>query len=55
MKYHYTRDLVEGGFIVVKHVPALDEQADILTKEYIGKNFRRLRDWVMGMKGGMDM
>ena len=45
MKYHYTRDLVEGGFIVVKHVPASDEQADILTKEYIGKNCRRLRDW----------
>ena len=54
MKYHYTRDLVEGGFIVVKHVPASDEEADILTKEYIGKNFRRLRDWVMGMKREMN-
>ena len=54
MQYHYTRDLVEGGFVVVKHVPAVDEQADFLTKEYIGKNFRRLRDWVMGMKEEAD-
>ena len=38
--YHYTRDLVEGGFIfiVVRYIPALEEQADILTKEYVGKN-----------------
>jgi hypothetical protein len=37
MQYHYTRDLVDEGFVVVRYIPAIDEQADILTKEYIGK------------------
>jgi hypothetical protein len=49
MQYHYTRDLVDEGFVVVRYIPAVDEQADILTKEYIGKNFRLLRDAVMGI------
>ncbi len=49
MQYHYTRDLVDAGFVVVRYIPAIDEQADILTKEYIGKNFRTLRDAVMGV------
>ena len=39
MQYHYTRDLVDNGFIVVRYIPAVEEQADILTKEYIGKMF----------------
>ena len=49
MQYHYTRDLIEAGVVVVRYIQAVREQADILTKEYIGKNFRTLRDSVMGM------
>ena len=63
MQYHYTRDLIEAGVVVVRYIQAVREQADILTKEYIGKNFRTLRDSVMGMgrmalwgkRGGTDM
>ena len=47
MQYHYTRDLIEN-VVVVSYIPATEEQADVLTKEYVGKNFVRLRDSLMG-------
>ena len=57
MQYHYTRDLIENNVVVVSYIPATEEQADILTKEYVGKNFVRLRDslmsimkWVRGIR-----
>jgi len=49
MQYHFTRELIDAGVITVEYIPAVEEQADILTKEYIGRNFRALRDSVMGM------
>ena len=47
-KYHYIRDVVSKHIAKIVHVASIDEEADILTKEYVGPNFRILRDRAMG-------
>ena len=47
-QYHYIRDVVSKHIAKIVHVASVDEEADILTKEYVGPNFRILRDRAMG-------
>ena len=47
-QYHYIRDVVSKHIAKIVHVASIDEEADILTKEYVGPNFRILRDRAMG-------
>ena len=46
--YHFTRDLVEKGFLTVLHIPGERNPADICTKALPGPRFTFLRDMVMG-------
>jgi hypothetical protein len=47
-QYHYIRSVSNSKIVKVIHVPSVEEEADILTKEYVGPNFRKLRDRAMG-------
>jgi len=47
-QYHYIRHQRGENNIRVEHVSTVDEEADILTKEYVGPNFMKLRDRAMG-------
>ena len=47
-QYHYLRDKFTDGIIRLCHVDTVLEEADILTKEYVGSGFRMLRDRAMG-------
>ena len=42
VKYHYTRELVDSGDVVVKRVGSKDNLADILTKPLSRPDFQRL-------------
>lgn len=49
LKYHYTQDLVERGFIRVERIPTAKNVADIFTKTSLSKEiFYRHRDKMMG-------
>ena len=47
-QYHYLRDLLAQCIVKLVHVSTVDEEADILTKEYVGPVFAKLRDRAMG-------
>ena len=47
-QYHYLRDKVNDSLIKLIHVNTINEEADILTKEYVGPRFKMLRDRAMG-------
>jgi histone deacetylase 1/2 len=43
LRYHFLRDNVEKGTIVLSHVPTQDQLADIFTKPLDQATFVRLR------------
>jgi histone deacetylase 1/2 len=43
VRYHFLRDNVEKGIIVLSHVPTQDQLADIFTKPLDQATFVRLR------------
>jgi hypothetical protein len=43
VRYHFLRDNVEKGTIVLSHVPTQDQLADIFTKPLDQATFVRLR------------
>jgi hypothetical protein len=43
VRYHFLRDNVEKGAIVLSHVPTQDQLADIFTKPLDKATFVRLR------------
>ncbi len=47
-QFHYLRDKCTDGVIKIVHISTTHEEADILTKEYIGPMFLMLRDRAMG-------
>ena len=47
-QFHYLRSLFNNKIIKLIHISTLDEEADILTKEYVGPRFIMLRDRAMG-------
>jgi hypothetical protein len=46
-KYHYTREQINAGEMVVKHLSTTDMVADILTKGLSSAQFCYLRDILM--------
>ena len=47
-QFHYLRTLFTNTIIKLIHISTIDEEADILTKEYVGPRFMMLRDRAMG-------
>ena len=45
--FHF-RDHIEKGLISIEHVPSRDQLADIFTKPLPRRQFRHLRDQIMG-------
>ena len=43
-KYHFIRECVENGQILVEHVPGVNQRADILTKVLAKIKFKEMRD-----------
>ncbi|KAL8117722.1 hypothetical protein AgCh_015555 [Apium graveolens] len=44
LRYHFIRDSVEQGLIVIKNVGTSEQRADILTKALAAVKFKRMRD-----------
>lgn len=49
VRYHFIRERVEQGEIVIKHVRTEDQRADMLTKSMSTVKFEKMRD-LLGMK-----
>lgn len=49
IRFHFIRECVERGDIVVKHVSGESQRADILTKALVTVKFERMRK-LLGMK-----
>ena len=45
-KYHFIRECVENGQILVEHVPGVNQRADILTKALAKIKFKEMRDLI---------
>lgn len=43
LRYHFIRDCVEQGLIVIKHVSTDEQRADILTKALAAAKFEKMR------------
>lgn len=49
VRYHFIRECVEQGLIVIKHVKIGEQRADILTKALTTVKFERMRR-MLGVK-----
>lgn len=49
VRYHFIRECVEQGLIVIKHVKTGEQRADILTKALTTVKFERMRR-MLGVK-----
>ncbi|XP_074374211.1 secreted RxLR effector protein 161-like [Apium graveolens] len=49
VRYHFIRDCVEQGLIVIKHVKTSEQRADILTKALSAAKFEKMRS-LLGVK-----
>lgn len=49
LRYHFIRDCVEKGLIVIKHVSTGEQRADILTKALAAAKFEKMRN-LLGVK-----
>lgn len=49
LQYHFIRDCVEKGLIVIKHVSTSEQRADILTKALAAAKFDKMRR-LLGVK-----
>lgn len=43
LRYHFIRDCVEQGLVVIKHVSTNEQRADILTKAQAAAKFEKMR------------
>ena len=48
IKYFFVKDYIEDGQIEVKYIPTNDMIADVLTKPIQGKQFKKLRNQLLG-------
>jgi hypothetical protein len=48
-QYHYVREKYEAGELKVVRVDSIENEADVLTKEYVGPHFNELSDRLMGV------
>ena len=44
IKYHFIKDQIAAGNIVLQYVPSIDNIADFLTKPLVGERFVRMRE-----------
>lgn len=49
LRYHFIRDCVEKGLIIIRHVGTNEQRADIMTKAMAAAKFERMRD-LLGVK-----
>jgi len=49
VRFHFVRELVSSGTIVVEYVPTSEQRADILTKPLTGSIFREHRNFLMNL------
>lgn len=49
LRYHFIRDCVEKGLIVIKHINTSGQRADILTKALSAAKFQKMRS-LLGVK-----
>lgn len=49
VRYHFIRECIERGEVVIKHVSSDNQKADILTKALVAVKFERMRD-LLGIK-----
>lgn len=49
IRYHFIRECVEQGEVVLKHVSSNDQRADIMTKAFATIKFEKMRD-LLGVK-----
>ena len=49
VRFHFVRELVSSGTIVVEYVPTSEQRADILTKSLTGFIFREHRNFLMNL------
>lgn len=49
LRYHFIRECVEQGLVVIKHVRTNEQRADILTKALATAKFEKMRD-LLGVK-----
>lgn len=43
IKYHFIRDLVQDGEVIVKHCKSQDQAADVFTKALKAQNFNMMK------------
>jgi len=48
VKYFFIKDYVENGELIIKYVPTNDMVADVMTKPLQGKQFKKLRNMLLG-------
>lgn len=49
VRYHFIREYVERGDIILKYVNSYEQKADILTKALVTDKFEKMRD-LLGIK-----
>lgn len=49
IRYHFIRECIEKGVIVVRHIITEEQRADVLTKAMAAAKFERMRD-LLGLK-----
>lgn len=49
IRYHFIRECIERGEVVVKHVSSEIQKADLLTKAFVAEKFERMRS-LLGIK-----
>jgi hypothetical protein len=52
IRYFFVRDKMELGEVEIEHMPTAEMRADIMTKPLQGELFRKMRDWLMGVRRG---
>jgi hypothetical protein len=52
IRYFFVHDKVELGEVEIEYLPTEQMRADIMTKPLQGDLFRRMRDWLMGVRRG---
>ena len=49
VRFHFTRELVRTGTIVVEHSPKKEQRVDILTEALVGAIFREHRNFLLNL------
>ena len=50
IRYFFVHDRMELGEVEIDYLPTEEMRADIMTKPLQGELFRKMRDWLMGVR-----